>query len=317
MYYPYFRGKQFELIAIRETADLMADAKFVPIIEPVRLSLSSLERALDAIVAAGGQAIIVANPQHGDLKDDGQDIATLLQEKYRGNDAIRSGYLLRSNTTKETAIARLVDSDDPAPAIIHSGFTEAKLLSQAFAENIEGTFNVFIEDHAKLLYRKHFSGSRRILVRDGFNRQKNADYPEIEQFSDLHATFADMNMDGYGDFLTVGDSFSEGGGPAYAVAIHLTFIDPTKDDEMFVYHFISDSNDTPTDPAGKFGQALGKLIGRLDGGNSNLVETTAVQEFRKLYERGHFPGLGYVKKLSIKHHIETLAHFHHQQVVVR
>jgi hypothetical protein len=31
-------------------------------------------------------------------------------------------------------------------------------------------------------------------------------------------------MDGFGDFLIVGDDYSESGGPAYAIAIHLTFI---------------------------------------------------------------------------------------------
>jgi hypothetical protein len=28
-----------------------------------------------------------------------------------------------------------------------------------------------------------------------------------------------------------------------------------------------------------------------------------------LHADGHFPGLGYVKKLSMSHHIETLAHY--------
>ena len=36
MYHPYFRGKQFELITIREMAPLLAKSNFVPIIEPVR-----------------------------------------------------------------------------------------------------------------------------------------------------------------------------------------------------------------------------------------------------------------------------------------
>lgn len=35
MYYPYFRGKQYELITIRENAQRMADSTFVPVIEPV------------------------------------------------------------------------------------------------------------------------------------------------------------------------------------------------------------------------------------------------------------------------------------------
>ena len=161
-----------------------------------------------------------------------------------------------------------------------------------------------------MLYRRHFSGSTRILIRDGFERKRNADYHEVDNFSDLHITYRDMGMDGYGDFLTVGDNYSEGGGPAYAVAIHLTYIDPDHDEAMFIYHFVSDTNDTPTDPAGKFAQALAKLIWRLDEGDSKLVETSAIREFRDLHARGHFPGLGYVKKISIKHHLETLANYH-------
>lgn len=107
----------------------------------------------------------------------------------------------------------------------------------------------------------------------------------------------------------VGDAYSEGGGPAYAVAIHLTFIDRNKDDVMYIYHFVSDTKDTPTDPAGKFGQALGKLIRKLESGNSGLLETNAIKEFKELYKKRHFPGLGYVKKLSMKHHIETLVDY--------
>ena len=41
MYHPYFRGKQYELITIRENAQRMAEAGFLPIIEPVRESLGS------------------------------------------------------------------------------------------------------------------------------------------------------------------------------------------------------------------------------------------------------------------------------------
>lgn len=43
-------------------------------------------------------------------------------------------------------------------------------------------------------------------------------------------------MNGFGDFLIVGDEFSESGGPAYAVAIHLTYINTKHEDEMYIYH---------------------------------------------------------------------------------
>jgi len=114
-------------------------------------------------------------------------------------------------------------------------------------------------------------------------------------------------MDGFGDFLTVGDDYSEGGGPAYAIAIHLTFIDPSKDDAMYIYHFKSKRMDTPTDPAGKFAEALDSMIKKLDEPGSPVLNSEAVQEFRSLNEKGHFPGLGYIKKLSMQHHIETMA----------
>ncbi len=51
------------------------------------------------------------------------------------------------------------------------------------------------------------------------------------------------------------------------------------------------------------------MMNVLNKPNSKILETKAVQEFRKLHKEGHFPGLGHVKKLSMNHHIETLAHY--------
>jgi hypothetical protein len=309
MYYPYFRGKQFELIAIRESASLIADSAFVPIIEPVRESLGGLEKALRSLADAGAEAVVVVNPRYGDHRENGENIAGLLERDYRGNDAISAGILLTSETSVSRALSLARSFSAAGTTLIHAGFTESRALSDQLAGDAARFRNIFLEDQANRLYRRHFLGKPRILVGDGFVQMKNADYPPVETFSDLHITYPEQGMDGYGDFLTVGDNYSEGGGPAYAVAIHLTFIDPDQDDAMFIYHFKSDTNDTPTDPAGKFAQALGKLIAKLDSGDSNLLETSAVLEFRDLHERGHFPGLGYVKKLSIKHHLETLADF--------
>jgi hypothetical protein len=312
MYHPYFRGKQFELIAVRETAPTLAAMGFVPIIEPVRESLSGLEKALKAICEAGGRTIVIVNPYHGDHQEDGASITNLLQGGYIGNDAISAGILLRSDMTLADATQKYEAHADHNPTFVHAGFTAQKSLADYLGSGLGASRHVFIEDHANTLYRKHFDGSTRVLVRDGFKRRKNAEYAKIEfeEFSELHLTYSsDLNMQGFGDFQIVGDSYSETGGPAYAVAIHLTFIDPEKDDVMYIYHFVSTTNDTPTDPAGKFAQALKKLIDKLNTGNSKLFETAAIKEFRELHAKGHFPGLGYVKKLSMKHHIETLARY--------
>jgi hypothetical protein len=309
MYYPYFRGKQFELITIRDMAGLLAENNFIPVIEPVRESLGGLKRTLSAVHAAGGHAIVIVNPYYGDHQEDGAGITALLQEEFRDADNIRAGILLRNEMTVDEVMDCYSQHADHDPVLVHAGFNVPKSLAVALEDDMSSLTNVFVEDHAKLLYRRHFDQSTRILIRDGFKRQRNADYPELEEFSDLHVTYGDLGMAGFGDFLMVGDAYSEGGGPAYAVAIHLTFIDPDKDDVMYVYHFVSDTKDTPSDPAGKFGQALDKLIAKLDSGTSNILETAAINEFRDLHAKGHFPGLGYVKKLSMKHHIETLADY--------
>jgi hypothetical protein len=307
MYHPYFRGKQYELITIRETAALLAASNFVPIIEPVKEALGGLERTLKVVCDAGGKAVVIVNPYHGDHGDDGVGISALLTTSYLGIDSVEVGILLREPMTVEEAVAYCAQHQGHQLTLVHAGFTQPK----ALAEALDGvtTRNVFFEAHCGKLYRKHFQGSERILLRDGFQRRRNRDYPPVELFSDLHVTYEEEGMNGFGDFLIVGDDYSETGGPAYAVAIHLTFIDPDQDDAMFIYHFVSTRQDTPTDPAGKFAEALTKMIRKLDSGTSKLLPTSAVQEFRHLHAKGHFPGLGYVKKLSMKHHIETLAAF--------
>ena len=309
MYHPYFRGKQFELITVRETAAVMAEAGFVPIIEPVKETLNGLDRALTAVCEAGGSAITIVNPYHGDHSEDGAGISTLLKTKYLGKGGVSAGILLKEHMSRTDALNCYEAHKDHSPVFIHAGFTDGKGLAEDIAEILSESQHVFFEKYCGTLYRRHYRDGRRILLRDGFERRRNADHPPREVFSELHLTYEDDGMDGFGDFLTVGDDYSEGGGPAYAVAIHLTLINPEEDDVMYIYHFVSDTKDTPTDPAGKFAQALAKLIKKLDSGASHLADTSAIAEFRDLHTKKHFPGLGQVKKLSMIHHIETMARY--------
>lgn len=310
MYYPYFRGKQNELITIRNNAELMANANFIPIIEPVRETLNGLKRALDAVVDAGGKAVVIVNPFHGDYSGNGNSLTELLAEHFEHEDGVSAGVLLTSDVSIDEAVLCCNRHENHALTLIHAGFSSAKALSSALGDKAGGMTHCFFEEEAGKLYQKHFfSAPQKILIRDGFKKRKNREHPKVELFSDLHATFELENMQGFGDFLIVGDEYSESGGPAYAVAIHLTFIDEEQDDAMFVYHFISDRQDTPQDPAGKFLEALNKLIDKADEPKSKILPTNAIKEFRDFHARKHFPGLGYAKKLSMQHHIEVLAKY--------
>jgi hypothetical protein len=309
MYHPYFRGKQYELITVRETAPMLAAAKFVPIIEPVKEALGGLQRALQVVCENKGHAVVIVNPHHGEHAEGGQSISALLQNTFKTQPRICAGVLLKKEMTVADAMKCCEAHSDHRLALIHAGFPDAKGLADALGKPLENMRHIFFGRYCGKLYRRHFASKERVLLRDGFKRMRNRDYPPVEAFSDLHITYEEEGMTGFGDFLIVGDEFSESGGPAYAVAIHLTFIDPTQDNAMFIYHFVSKSRDTPTDPAGKFGEALDLMMKKLAQPNNHIFESSAVGEFREFHKRGHFPGLGYIKKLSMKHHIETLNHF--------
>jgi hypothetical protein len=309
VYHPYLRGKQYELITVRELAPLLKTAGFCPVIEPVREDLSGLGKALSAVVDAGGKAIVIVNPHHGALSGAAEPLTELLKDNILDWPGISAGILLKQNMALEEIIEYYEEHAPHAPVLIHAGFGEAKALADKLGKLTQDHTHIFFEDFCGKLYQKHFKGANRILLRDGFKRMRNRDYDLVEPFSDLHATFRDEGMDGFGDFLIVGDEYSEGGGPAYAITIHLTFIDPDQDDLMQIYHFKSKRTDTPKDPAGKFAEALAAMMRVLNDPKSKVLDTDAVKEFRMLHEQGHFPGLGYVKKLSMSHHIETLANY--------
>lgn len=307
MYYPYFRGKQFELLTIRETAGLMSSAHIIPVIEPVKETLNGLQKTLEVICEVEGRAIVIINPSYGDHSTNGHHISQLLRKNFQENKFISAGILLREGMEESVIFNLLKEHSEHRPCFIHAGFAEPGALAESTIGMVDK--HIFIERFCGKLYRKHFNNAERVLIRDGFKKRKNADYPPLEIFSDLHITYTEEGMNGFGDFLIVGDEYTEGGGPAYAVAIHLTFLNPDKDNLMYIHHFVSTTNDTPTDPAGKFGQALAKLIKEIDSPNSQIFQSEAVSYLRNLHANGHFPGLGTVKKISMKHHIETLANF--------
>lgn len=309
MYHPYFRGKQFDLLTIRESAEILAKHRFISIIEPVRESLNGLKRSIEALSAAGAEAVLIVNPNYGDHTENTDSIRSFVTSELKEHVNISVGVLLSQEMTTANAIEILDNFPGRSIYFIHFGFNEPKSLVDAIRSRQHNSHHVFVESCCGKLYQKHFNDLPKVLLRNGFKRQANRKYPDVEPFSDLHATFLDEGVNGFGDFLIVGDEYSESGGPAYAVAIHLSFIDPEMDDAMYMYHFKSDRQDTPTDPAGKFYEALVKLIKKLEEPNSKILRTSAIEEFIDLYNRKHFPGLGYIKKLSMKHHIEVLAHY--------
>lgn len=305
-YYPYFRGKQYELICIRENAELIAGQRFIPILEPVREQARGLERAMTALKDANAGFLVVANPSVGAHTEElGNEVGAAISAAMVGYSS--AGWLFQVRSPADIESLNDWIDDNSLPSIFHSGYTDGKVLAAIIAETGSVPAHHIFASNCSRAYRRQFNSENRILIADGFKKQKNADYLDNELFSELNISYEDQDMTGFGDYLIVGNEYSESGGPAYAVAIHITYLDPDNDNGIYVRHFVSDDNDSPTDPAGKFRQAVAKLAIAVLADDSKIKRTTALEEFILLYRSGHFPGLGYVKKLSMQHHLELLA----------
>lgn len=307
MYYPYLRGKQNELILLRENAELISKSKINPIIEPVKSNLNPLVKTINRLIETNCKFTLILNPSCGDFAFDSSELIEYLQkEKVFEYESVNIALLCDGETTLEDIKSFLDYFPEQKLSFIHNGFTDGKELEGLIRDYKNVDSHIFIEPKAQKRYRKTFNNYTRILIRDGFVKRSNKDHPVNEHFSELHIMYEDEGMNGFGDFLINGDEYSESGGPAYAVAIHITYLDDKDEDDMFIKHYISDRNNSPADPGGKFLEALNKLVNDND---PKLFNSKAVDEFKKLADRQHFPGLGSVKKLSMQHHLELVANF--------
>lgn len=301
MYFPYLRGKQFELIAIRELADYCSAGLLRPIIEPVRKNLTPLIKTIKHLNAKNITPIIIANPEVGEFKGGNTDVVDELKK----NDDIH--YLLCvkiEDSNDACGLSILKQLDEPYAIQVTSGI-DKKILHHT--ENAELTI-VDSNDTSPLALKQL---KNVVLIGDFFKKKiRNSDYGSESPYSYLHVTYKDnKNVIGFSDFTIMAEEFVEGGGPAYVVTIHISYINEDKFDEMYVRHYSSFDNQSPTDPAGKFIDALNKLIADYDNKTVNFEDTHGIQDFKKLAEQKHFAGLGQVKKISIKHHVETLCKY--------
>lgn len=303
MYFPYLRGRQFELIALRELVEKdVLSSRIIPLIEPVKLS-STLVKTIEKYGVNGKQLAIITNPKVGSFSSDVKEeknqklkkgLSTILKES---NNIIFMN-LLKPNLKPEKFIERYADNmgticnDKDAISVYEVYFAETDI-----------KYNLIPDESG---FRRKIRKNR-VLLADKFNKlDRNNDYIEVddEPFSEDHLYYQEDGYVGFADYSVVGEEYNETGFAPYAVAIHIVYFD--KDDSLRIKHFVSDSNDDISDPAGKFQEALSKLV---EWNEEKQLDTVAMKEFENLYSREAYPGLGTVKKLSIMHHLELMGRY--------
>jgi hypothetical protein len=149
-----------------------------------------------------------------------------------------------------------------------------------------------------------------VRLDDPFEKQqRNADFLNISahKFTEEHLFYNEDRYNGFGDFTILPREFSDGGSTPRAVVIHLSYLNEQQEKQLWIRHFTSESGkDSITNVQGKFAEAAEKAIEFCD---ELPLENSAINELRNYYSSKKYPGLGTVKKISIKNHLLVVNSF--------
>ncbi|MDL2216070.1 sce7725 family protein [Ruminococcaceae bacterium OttesenSCG-928-N02] len=311
MYFPYIRGRQYELLALRELASNNLLGDFVmPVIEPVKLS-PTLIKTIAEYIRVKHSVAVIRNPAVGSfMKDYKEAKADTKEETYKKefaqlyeDDLILKSIILQKNATSLLSHWDKNGIEKQNLLVVNTDRNYLDLFDEAFGGN--NPRYALIPDESA--FRRRIKRNR-VILDDKFEKQsRNADYQETDDefFSDDHLYFEDDGLKGFADYSVVGNDYQEAGFAPYAVAIHIVYF--ATDNSLRIKHFVSDSNEDISNPAKKFYEAVSKLNEWYHSAPfpPTLGLTTLLQHF----ENQTYPGLGSVKKLSIMHHLELMGKY--------
>ncbi len=301
MYYPLLRARQFELIALRELAiEGITQDYIMPILEPVKESQNNLNLACRVFQQQEQQAYLIVNPEVGELSGDndyfleyivGQEEGILRPAFHYQNNA---NYIRQSINDYDLTNCMIICKNDVS--VDDHDFTN--LVQQAEVSSIN------VEDPGRNRALNRFlQGLNKNYIRldNFFEKQvRNSDFLNIQEhrFSEEHLYYSDEGFIGFSDYTVLPNEYTDGGSTPRAVVIHLTYLN--SQNQIWIRHFTSDSNDSIANVQGKFAEAALKAVTYC---RENNLTNSAIQELENYFDEEHYPGLGVVKKISIKNHI--------------
>jgi hypothetical protein len=304
-YFPFLRGKQNELMALRELAHAIAEhGSIIPIIEPVNGNQTT-RISLDRYVEVSMPFLFVSNPAFGDFANDPEPLFTgLTSEVLMEYDNWTPALQVNVNSTAAAITAFRQRYAHFEAAVIYNGLpANAAAVAQLTDEHL--AHHVFIEGTVGAAYINAIDPARRVMIADRFHRQpRNADYPATEFFSDANTVVDNPSRLDFGDYSIVGNHFAESGGPAYAVAVHHIHFEGDAPGPLHINHYLSDHQDAAVNTSGKVVEAVHNLVAEVD--DLHPHDTAACDEYRDIDHEQTSRGLGYLKRLAIQHHLEIM-----------
>ncbi|MEN4475193.1 sce7725 family protein [Mycolicibacterium cosmeticum] len=300
MYFPYFYGRQNELLALRDVATDLTDWSITPVIEPAMSNPRDLARCVQEVQSG---LYLVINPTRGQF---GSGVP---QEWRQRIDAVLSdddGVYPTHQVVSEADAAAL-----PGFLQQFNGRRVGVVLRQPHiaAENLGALLDdrdaiVFVHTSASpRTYLQGLPARMCVEVAASFSEQaRNADYGAAEWFTSGHLEFANDGRPGFSDFGPLPTTFSLSGGRAGAVAIHLVY--KVENGSLWIHHFVSDTTDRDEgDPASKVAEAVVKIAAEVGGNPEKFVDTAGLRTFLA----NRVLDLGTSKRQQLVHHLASVA----------
>lgn len=282
MYYPYFRGKQFDLLALTALVEAnRLSSHVIPIIEPVKNS-NALKKFIDLFQRANQPFYLIQNPQSGDfLTKDGLSYLEALSLKKA---------LIVEQPIESLAI-------DPSLFVINS--STAALQSDWHANQT----TVLIPQEFRLLQKVK---GNKILSQDVFTRlPKSSFYQECtdELFTTAHLSFQKNGFVGFSDFSIDSRIYYEHSYPSKHLLLHLVYFEK---DQLRIHHFVS-SEEFPSQKEKFF-----ELMEHVSDWQTKLCGqqvTLGIELLHEAMRKDKFPGMGVMRKAAVMHHMEIVSRY--------
>lgn len=305
-YYPFMRGKQYEILSLRDFYIRVRPAHqgglVNPIIEPVKPLDNKQFKDLFSALNNNDYLYIVYNPEVGNYSGN-----TFSPDEYI--DFFKDwGGKVRFLFNYSTETANHLDefkNISPKKRIFYI---------HEITSNIEDDVincldpEDYVMANGSILWQLKMHGlqdEKVIAIQDPFRKEnKNADYINTNEYLFIdQKMFAKASFAGYSDFLTIGDNYSESGFTPRSVAIHWSYTYENNISSIYLNSFASESNSMSTsDIGGKFIEAAKKINDFVE--RENIYRTQGFNDLKGKFEEDKYPGLGSIKRYSMLNHLE-------------
>lgn len=282
MYYPYFRGKQFDLLALKSLLEMeQLSLEVQPVIEPIRQSKTFWD-TVELFQKKAHPFFVIVNPQAGDfLTEEGSRLLQTLPN------------------AKAYIIDQPIETIDCQPDlwVVHGS---APALASDWSKN---QTPILVGQEFRLL--KKIQGPK-ILMHDFFTRlPRNSFYQEVpeEVLPTVYQHYEQQGFYGYSDFSIDSKIYYAHSYPSKTIVLHWLFIDQQQ--KLRITHFVSDESlETQKE---KFLQLMSQVLQHEE---IYPTQTSGLKLLLEAYKKDKFPGMGVLRKAAVMNHLELISRYH-------